>query len=217
MYIVKIKVSQKNNDTESETHYNGYDYHLLDFRVKVNNELTATAKAIDFYYLKYWTNTNWRADELNSEMEKFKKHLEELEEKTRLKNIPNSDVVIKEYEKSLRQELDCSDIPYGDFVEASIYDKLAYLSEVGCDLEYFAYPELFNTHELIDVPVYVPVESGHDNLVKGTIIYNFKTGEEDVITNYKDNQCATSSKGQKFHCSVHSLGGGWKAVNKIIK
>lgn len=52
-------------------------------------------------------------------------------------------------------------------------------------------------------------------LTKGTIVYNFDTGEEDVIVDYENGRSAITAKGRAFHCSAFALGGGWKAVRKI--
>jgi hypothetical protein len=57
-------------------------------------------------------------------------------------------------------------------------------------------------------------ETGQWTLTKGTILYNFNTGEEDIITNYENGRSAITEKGRAFHCSAFALGGGWKAVRK---
>ncbi len=59
--------------------------------------------------------------------------------------------------------------------------------------------------------------TGQWTLSKGTIVYNFDTGEEDVIVDYEDGRSAITAKGHSFHCSAFALGGGWKAVRKIYR
>ena len=61
--------------------------------------------------------------------------------------------------------------------------------------------------------IYKP--TSQDTLTEGTIIYNFKTKEEDVIVDYKDGRCSITKNGRVFHVSAHCLGGGWMAVRKI--
>ena len=46
-------------------------------------------------------------------------------------------------------------------------------------------------------------------------MYNFDTGEEDIIVDYKNGRSAITAKGRSFHCSASALGNGWKAVKKI--
>ena len=60
-------------------------------------------------------------------------------------------------------------------------------------------------------------QSAQCTLTKGTIVYNFNTGEEDVIVDYKNGRSAITEKGRAFHCSAFALGGGWKAVRKTYR
>ena len=60
--------------------------------------------------------------------------------------------------------------------------------------------------------IYEP--TSQDTLTEGTIIYNFKTKEEDVIVDYKDGRSSITKNGRVFHVSAHCLGGGWMAVRK---
>ena len=59
--------------------------------------------------------------------------------------------------------------------------------------------------------------TGQLTLTEGTIVYNFDTGEEDIIVNYKNGRSAITEKGRVFHCSAFALGGGWKAVRKTYR
>ena len=63
---------------------------------------------------------------------------------------------------------------------------------------------------------YIYESTNQDILTNGTVIYNFKTNEEDVIVDYKNGRSSITAKGKIFHVSAHVLGGGWKAVYKII-
>jgi hypothetical protein len=59
--------------------------------------------------------------------------------------------------------------------------------------------------------------TGQWTLTEGTIVYNFDTGEEDIIVDYKNGRSAITEKGRAFHCSAFALGGGWKAVRKTYR
>jgi len=63
--------------------------------------------------------------------------------------------------------------------------------------------------------LYKPTGPGQWTLTVGTIVYNFDTGEEDIIVDYENGRSAITAKGRAFHCSASALGGGWKAVRKI--
>jgi hypothetical protein len=55
------------------------------------------------------------------------------------------------------------------------------------------------------------------SLTEGTLLYNFNTGEEDVIISYNDNVSATTANGRRLHCSAFALGAGWAAVQKTYR
>lgn len=59
--------------------------------------------------------------------------------------------------------------------------------------------------------------TGQWSLTKGTILYNYDTGEEDIIVDYENGRSAITLKGRHFHCSAFALGGGWKAVRKTYR
>lgn len=80
--------------------------------------------------------------------------------------------------------------------------------------------EYLKAKEIVDTYIksntnYIP--TNQDILSNGTIIYNFITGEEDIIVDYKNGRSSITKKGKHFHVSTHVLGGGWKAVCKILK
>jgi len=130
MYVVKL--SAKDGDG---------DYQFVNIEVKCNNEEIAINKAVDYYYEKYWSNTEWRKDEFDKEMSSFKKKIEELKNSVFLKMIPNKDIILKEYESELRRNLGATDKPIEDFSKMALYLKVNYLSEIGCELSYFTYPK----------------------------------------------------------------------------
>jgi hypothetical protein len=74
-------------------------------------------------------------------MVSFKKKLEELNDSVFLKMIPNKDIIINEYESELRQNLGATDKSIEEFSKMALYLKISYLSEIGCELSYFAYPK----------------------------------------------------------------------------
>lgn len=130
MYVVKLSAKDGNGD-----------YHFVSIEVKCNNEEIAINKAVDYYYEKYWSNTEWRKDEFDKEMDSFKKKIEELKNSVFLKMIPNKDIILKEYESELRRNLGATDKPIEDFSKMALYLKVNYLSEIGCELSYFTYPK----------------------------------------------------------------------------
>jgi len=129
MYIVKLSAKDGNED-----------YHFVNVEVNCNNENTAINKAVDYYYDKYWSNTDWRKEEFEAEMISFKNKVNQLNDSTLCKILPNKDIIINEYESYLRSHLGASDKSVEDFSKMSLYLKLQYLSEIGCELSYFAYP-----------------------------------------------------------------------------
>ena len=130
MYVVKLSAKDGNGD-----------YQFLNIEVKSTNEEIAINKAVDYYYEKYWSNTEWRKDEFDKEMDFFKKKIEELSDSIFLKMIPNKDIILNEYESELRRNLGATDKSIEDFSKMELYLKVSYLSEIGCELSYFAYPK----------------------------------------------------------------------------
>lgn len=130
MYVVKLSAKDGNED-----------YQFVNVEVSCNNEEIAVNKAVDYYYDKYWTNTEWRKEEFETEMISFKKKIKQLNDSTLLKILPNKDIIINEYESYLRSHLGASDKSLEDFSKMALYLKIEYLSEIGCELSYFAYPK----------------------------------------------------------------------------
>jgi hypothetical protein len=130
MYVVKLSAKDRNGD-----------YQFVNIEVKSINEEIAINKAVNYYYKKYWSNTEWRKEEFEKEMVSFKKKLEELNDSVFLKMIPNKDIIINEYESELRQNLGATDKSIEEFSKMALYLKISYLSEIGCELSYFAYPK----------------------------------------------------------------------------
>jgi hypothetical protein len=130
MYIVKLSAKDGNED-----------YQFVNVEVKCNNEEIAINKAVDYYYAKYWTNTEWRKEEFETEMISFKNKLNQLNDSVLLKRLPNKDIIINEYESDLRIYLGASDKSVENFSKMALYLKIQYLSEIGCELSYFAYPK----------------------------------------------------------------------------
>jgi hypothetical protein len=130
MYVVKLSAKDRNED-----------YQFVNIEVKSINEEIAINKAVNYYYKEYWSNTEWRKEEFEKEMVSFKKKLEELNDSVFLKMIPNKDIIINEYESELRQNLGATDKSIEEFSKMALYLKISYLSEIGCELSYFAYPK----------------------------------------------------------------------------
>lgn len=133
MYIVKLSAKDEN-----------LDVHLLDIELSALDEESAIKKAIDYYYETHWTNTEWRKDEVEFEVEYLKKKLLLLEKDigSRIKkniHIPIKDKIIANYEKELREFLGCFDKSLKEFSELPVGDKIDYLFDIGCDLSYFVY------------------------------------------------------------------------------
>lgn len=132
MNIYIVKISSKDN--------NG-DYQFINFEVKCNNEEISLNKAVDYYYEKYWTNTEWKKEEFEAEMISFKNKLTQLNDSVLLKRLRNKDIIINEYESDLRSLLGATDKSVEDFAKMSLEKKTQYLLEIGCELSYFAYPK----------------------------------------------------------------------------
>lgn len=133
MYIVKLSAKDRNMDV-----------HLLDIELSALDEESAIKKVIDYYYETYWTNAEWRKDEFEFEVKYLKNKLYLLEKNisSRIKNnikIPFKDKIMSIYEKELRESLGCYDKSLKEFSKLSIFDKINYLSDIGCDLSYFVY------------------------------------------------------------------------------
>lgn len=133
MYIVKLSAKDEN-----------FDVHLLSIELSALDEESAIKKAIDYYYETHWTNTEWRKDEFEFEVEYLKNKLLLLEKDigARIKkniDIPIKDKIMSFYEKELRELLGCSDKSLKEFSKLSIGNKIDYLSDIGCDLSYFVY------------------------------------------------------------------------------
>jgi hypothetical protein len=71
----------------------------------------------------------------------FKKKVSQLKDSTLLKLLPNEDCIINDYESHLRSNLGATDKSVEEFIKMSLYSKIQYLSEIGCELSYFAYPK----------------------------------------------------------------------------
>lgn len=130
MYIVKLSAKDGNED-----------YQFVNVEVKYNNKEIAVNKAVDYYYEKYWTNTEWRKEDFEAEMISFKNKLNQLNDSVLLKRLPNKDIIINEYESDLRSHLGAIDKSVQEFTKMPLYLKIEYLSEIGCELSYFAYPK----------------------------------------------------------------------------
>jgi hypothetical protein len=130
MYIVKLSAKDGNED-----------YQFVNVEVSCNNQEIAVNKAVDYYYTEYWTNTEWRKEEFETEMISFKKKVSQLKDCTLLKLLPNEDCIINDYESHLRSNLGATDKSVEEFIKMSLYSKIQYLSEIGCELCYFAYPK----------------------------------------------------------------------------
>jgi uncharacterized protein (DUF2132 family) len=130
MYIVKLSAKDGNED-----------YQFVNVEVNCNNENTAINKAVDCYYEKYWTNTEWRKEDFEAEMISFKNKLNQLNDSVLLKRLPNKDIIINEYESDLRSHLGAIDKSVQEFTKMALCLKIEYLSEIGCELSYFAYPK----------------------------------------------------------------------------
>lgn len=128
MYIVKLSILTKDNT---------YDYLLFEIDAFNNND--AVTKVINYYYKTYWSNTEWKIEEFNKEMNYFMNYLTDFYKTLLLKHIPNIDIIFKEYESALRQQLGCVDKSIRQFNLLSINDKIKYLNEIKCDLSYFVY------------------------------------------------------------------------------
>lgn len=128
MYIVKLLAKDGNEDCQ-----------FVNVEVNCNNEEIAINKAVDFYYEKYWTNTEWRKEDFENEMIKIKSKIELLS-KDLLISVDKL-IDINEYESNLRNYLGSSDKSLEDFSKMALYLKIRYLSEIGCQLSYFVYPK----------------------------------------------------------------------------
>ncbi len=128
-FIVKICSEDRNGENI-----------FLEYKIEAVNSKIAAEKAINNFYKTYWTNTEHKKEEIGEEMEIFKNNLKELREKTKLKFIPNEQIIIQEYENSLRNKLGAFDLSVREFENLLLDDKIDYLDKIGCKLSYFDYP-----------------------------------------------------------------------------
>ena len=146
-YVVFITTTNKDDKAESEPgYYNGLDYNsLYKFEVSGNqlNETLAVNKALEYYYEKFWTNSNNNKELFEEELDKFKKGLDKLQSETYYNVFPDKYEIIKNFESELRQQLSCTDKTIDEFNMLSINSKINYLSDLGCNLDYFVVPKKF--------------------------------------------------------------------------
>lgn len=130
MYIVKLSITDGNGDCQ-----------FVSIEVEGESSDIAVRKSIDYYYEKYWSNTCWRKEEFDKEMDFFKTKLHDLQKDLLVKNIPYIDNVISDYEHELRAKLGSTDKTLKEFCLMCIDSKIEYLSTIGADLKYFIYPK----------------------------------------------------------------------------
>lgn len=129
-YLVKLSSKDENDDVQ-----------YLDITLTATDETDAVEKAIQYYYSEYWTNTNWNKDKFNDEMNKFKLKLSELESDLIVKGSLDKKLLSLIYESDLRKHLGATDKSLLEFSELSLLMKLDYLSDIGCELNYFVCPK----------------------------------------------------------------------------
>ena len=147
-YVVFITVTDRDGNLSGEPgFYNGTDYNsLYKFEVTVNSgydETTAIDKALNYYYEKFWSNTNTNKELFDQELDKFKKGLDKLETESYLDYLPNKEKLINDFQKELRSNLSCTDKRINEFDMLSINIKINYLSDLGCYIDYFVVPKKF--------------------------------------------------------------------------
>ena len=134
MYIVKISAKDENGE-----------YQYIDFEVKCNSEILAVHQAVNYYYSKYWSNSDWQKDEFEKDKNNFKNKINELFNSSSLKNHSLKIFLLNEfqekYESYLRSYLGATDKSVEEFSKISLQNKIQYLSEIGCELSYFVYPK----------------------------------------------------------------------------
>lgn len=146
-YVVFITTTNKDDKAEGEPgYYNGTDYNSqYKFEVSGNqlNETLAVNKALTYFYEKFWTNSNNNKELFEQELDKFKKGLDKLQSETYYNVFPDKYEIIKNFESELRQQLSCTDKTIDEFNMLSINSKINYLSDLGCNLDYFVVPKKF--------------------------------------------------------------------------
>jgi hypothetical protein len=129
IYIVSLSSKDKNEE-----------YQFLHIKVETNDRNMAIHKAINYFYETCWSNVEWKKDEIELELTKFKENLNQLALSSELKYIPNKNGIIHDYERELRGKFGAVDKSISEFENMDISSKLEYLYDIGCDLEYFVYP-----------------------------------------------------------------------------
>ena len=155
-YVVFLKQTDEDDKLSGESgFYNGIDYQGLYKFLVTGESLTeyfAIITVINYYYEKFWTNTSNNKDLFNQELDKFKKSLDKLESESYLDYLPNKQKLIDDYQKELRSRLNCTDKTLDEFKTLSLYNKMAYLENLGCFLDYFVIPKKFiNKFETINL------------------------------------------------------------------
>lgn len=128
-YIVKISSKDGNGDIQ-----------YVDIKITATDEVEAINRSILYYYSEYWTNVEWNKDKFTQEMDKFRSKLDELNKLVAGDCIDKNRLLL-EYESELRKHLGSSDKSLREFSIMTIDSKLNYLSDIGCELNYFVYPE----------------------------------------------------------------------------
>jgi elongation factor P hydroxylase len=129
-YVVKLDSQDENGDSQ-----------FIEMEVKEASKDLALIKAINYFYKEYWTNTEWKKEELEKEMVSFKKKINDLSDSVFLKRLPNKHVIINEYESDLRRYLGATDKSLEEFSKLQLNAKIDYLYDIGCNLRYFVYPK----------------------------------------------------------------------------
>jgi len=155
-YVVYITTTIKNDKEAGEPgFYNGTNYDALyKFEFKINSgvELTVINEALVYFYENFWTNSTNNTDLFEQELDKFKKGLDKLQSETYYNVFPDKYEIIKNFESELRQQLSCDDKTVDEFKRLSVDNKINYLSDLGCNLDYFVVPKKFvNSFETIEI------------------------------------------------------------------
>ena len=138
-FIVKLCSKSVGSEYDSDA-----DYLTIDFEISAESDYDAANKAINYFNATYWSQATDNADKIKSDFNKLKSVLGGLPNDLKCFKELES-VILNEYKRILRKYYEV-DITIEEFNKMCISEKLDYLYQTGCELDYIVYPKK-HTHK----------------------------------------------------------------------
>jgi len=135
-YVVILTSSNKELLEEDK------DRLVSEIHIDATDEEMAVRRSIDWFYKTKWTNTEHNKDKFDDAVNDFNGRLDKLFE-----NNPYNlrfdfiNLMKSKFEDELRERFPCVDISITTFSVFSIRNKIKYLNQIGCILDYVVYPK----------------------------------------------------------------------------